>query len=148
MPAASCRIMPARSISRCETISASFGFSFRIGRKNRDNRMTILRNQWDTGRSTVKPDRVRKHKGKRGEKAATATGFLQFRALKASHVPPVSGRYCLITIGDSTLTLSVSEIEMPRPKYPLSRRGHRHLRKPLAVAAPCGLNGLQSHACP
>src|SRR5258708_7451589 len=39
MPAASCRIMPARSISRCETISASFGFSFRMGRKNRDNRM-------------------------------------------------------------------------------------------------------------
>ena len=33
MPAASCRIMPARSISRCETISASFGVSRRIGRK-------------------------------------------------------------------------------------------------------------------
>src|SRR3954453_12268070 len=112
MPAASWRIMPARSISRCETISASFGFSFRIGRKNRDNRMTILRNQWDVGRSAVKPDRVRKHKGKSGEKAAQAAGFLQFRALKASRVPPVSGRYCLITIGDSTLTLSVSEIEM------------------------------------
>jgi hypothetical protein len=42
MPAASCRIMPARSISRCETISASFGFSFRMGRKNRDNRMATL----------------------------------------------------------------------------------------------------------
>jgi len=26
--------MPARSISRCETISASRGFSFRMGRKN------------------------------------------------------------------------------------------------------------------
>jgi hypothetical protein len=31
--------MPARSISRCDTISASFGFSFKIGRKNRDNRI-------------------------------------------------------------------------------------------------------------
>jgi hypothetical protein len=32
--------MPARSIRRCETIiSASFEVSFRIGRKNRDNRM-------------------------------------------------------------------------------------------------------------
>src|ERR1700729_3067605 len=31
--------MPARSIRRCDTISASLGFSFRIGRKNRDNRM-------------------------------------------------------------------------------------------------------------
>src|ERR1700686_4124827 len=39
MPAASCRIMPARSIRRCDTISASLGFSFRIGRRNRDNRM-------------------------------------------------------------------------------------------------------------
>src|SRR3954462_10543379 len=43
MPAASCRIMPARSISRCETISASFGFSCRMGRKNRDNRMGQLK---------------------------------------------------------------------------------------------------------
>jgi hypothetical protein len=77
--------------------------------------MTILRNQWDVGRSAVKPDRVRKHKGKSGEKAAQAAGFLQFRALNASRVPPISGRYCLITIGDSTLTLSVSEIEIPRP---------------------------------
>src|SRR4051794_17716833 len=45
MPAASWRIMPARSISRCETISASFGFSFRMGRKNRDNRMARLGNR-------------------------------------------------------------------------------------------------------
>jgi len=33
MPAASWRIMPARSISRCETISASFGVSRKIGMK-------------------------------------------------------------------------------------------------------------------
>src|SRR3954464_1103093 len=42
MPAASCRSMPARSISRCDTISASFGVSFRMGRKYRDNRMGTL----------------------------------------------------------------------------------------------------------
>jgi hypothetical protein len=39
MPAPSCRIMPARNISRCEAISASFGVSFRIGRKKRDRRI-------------------------------------------------------------------------------------------------------------
>src|SRR5579864_8745995 len=39
MPAASCRIMPARSISLCETISASFGVSRKIGRKKRDRRI-------------------------------------------------------------------------------------------------------------
>src|SRR5215218_9318196 len=79
MPAASCRIMPARSISRCETISASFGFSFRIGRKNRDNLMTALRNQWDVGGDAVKPDRVRKHKGKQAEKGRQKGWFLQLR---------------------------------------------------------------------
>src|SRR5258705_2809001 len=63
MPAASCRIMPARSISRCETISASFGFSLRMGRKNRDNRMGTLKESVKHGKSPVKPDRVRKHKG-------------------------------------------------------------------------------------
>src|SRR5580704_7003888 len=39
MPAASWRIMPARSIRRCEAISASFGVSRRLGRKNRERRM-------------------------------------------------------------------------------------------------------------
>src|SRR5215510_11690083 len=33
MPALVWRIMPARSISRCETICASAGFSFMVGRK-------------------------------------------------------------------------------------------------------------------
>src|SRR4051812_17772327 len=42
MPAASWRSMPARNISRCDTISASFGVSFRMGRKYRDNRMGTL----------------------------------------------------------------------------------------------------------
>src|SRR5664280_2113197 len=63
MPAASCRIMPARSISRCETISASFGFSLRMGRKNRDNRMGTPVESVRHGKPAVKPDRVRKHKG-------------------------------------------------------------------------------------
>src|SRR5215203_6946995 len=39
MPAPSCRISPARSIRRCETISASFGVSRRMGRKKRLKRM-------------------------------------------------------------------------------------------------------------
>src|SRR5258706_12107557 len=63
MPAASCRIMPARSIRRCDTISASFGFSLRMVRKNRDNRMGTLKESVKHGRSAVKPDRARKHKG-------------------------------------------------------------------------------------
>src|SRR5580698_4343926 len=62
MPAASCRIMPARSISRCDTISASFGFSLRMGRKNRDNRMGTLKESVEQWRPAVKPDRVGKHK--------------------------------------------------------------------------------------
>src|SRR5438046_1794868 len=79
MPAASCRIMPARSISRCETISASFGFSFRIGRKNRDNRMGKTQgNQRGHERDAVKPDRVRKHKAGDCEKAAGNADFRRF----------------------------------------------------------------------
>src|ERR1043166_363184 len=39
MPAASWRTMPARSMSRCDTISAYFGVSRRIGRKKRDRRI-------------------------------------------------------------------------------------------------------------
>src|SRR5919201_1060232 len=71
MPAASCRIMPARSIKRCETISASFGFSFKMGRKNRDNRMGSTQGiSWERERGAVKPDRLRKHKGGYCEKAA------------------------------------------------------------------------------
>src|ERR1700675_929592 len=79
MPAASCRIMPARSISRCETISASFGFSFRMGRKNRDNRMGKTQgNQRGHERDAVKPDRVRKHKAGSYEKAAGNADFRPF----------------------------------------------------------------------
>src|SRR5580704_13049128 len=42
MPAASWRIIPARNISRWDAISASFGFSRRMGRKYRDRRMKSL----------------------------------------------------------------------------------------------------------
>src|SRR3978361_215313 len=71
MPAASCRIMPARSIRRCDTISASFGFSLRMGRKNRDNRMGTLKESVGNGRPAVKPDRLQKHKGGPGKAAKT-----------------------------------------------------------------------------
>jgi hypothetical protein len=57
---------------RCETISASFGFSFRMGRKNRDNRMRTLKESGDTGCVPVKPDRLQKHKGGVGKAATTA----------------------------------------------------------------------------
>src|SRR3569623_1923228 len=39
MPCDCWRIMPARNISRWETISASLGFSLRMGTKKRDRRM-------------------------------------------------------------------------------------------------------------
>src|ERR1700743_1659322 len=41
MPALCWRTMPARSISRCETICASAGFSRSVGRKNRLERMGL-----------------------------------------------------------------------------------------------------------
>src|SRR5664279_4687053 len=61
MPAASCRIMPARSISRCETISASFGVSREIGRKKRVRRIADGSESRADG-SLVKADRPEKHK--------------------------------------------------------------------------------------
>src|SRR5262249_9414735 len=78
MPAASCRIMPARSISRCETISASFGFSFRMGRKNRDNRMGFGSGVSGETGDAVKPDWVVKHKAGACENAAKQAGFPPF----------------------------------------------------------------------
>src|SRR5215472_17592413 len=39
MPALDCRIIPARSISRCETICASLGFSRNRGRKYWESRI-------------------------------------------------------------------------------------------------------------
>src|SRR5205807_6009171 len=39
MPALDCRIIPARSISRCETICASLGFSRNNGRKYSESRI-------------------------------------------------------------------------------------------------------------
>src|SRR6266404_5487775 len=93
MPAASCRIMPARSINRCETISASFGFSFRIGRKKRDNRMGKTQgNQRGHERGAVKPDRVRKHKAGECEKAAGNADFRPFRPNDRGGAKSILGR--------------------------------------------------------
>src|SRR6478609_5221185 len=54
--------MPARSISRWEAISASFGVSLRMGRKKRDRRMGYSESFAD-GLGRVKPDRPPKNKG-------------------------------------------------------------------------------------
>src|ERR1700689_3366616 len=62
MPAASWRTMPARSISRCETISASFGVSRRIGKKNRDSRMGSAHDSGKRASRAVKPDHSAKYK--------------------------------------------------------------------------------------
>src|SRR5215468_11265330 len=100
MPAASCRIIPARSISRCETISASFGFSFRMGRKNRDNRMGLGSGDSGETADAVKPDWVAKHKAGTGQNAAERASFLPFR-LASAH---------LMMIGAAISTLSLSEM--------------------------------------
>src|ERR1700674_4662121 len=52
MPAESCRTMPARSKSLCETTSASAGSSRRVGTKYCDQRIVFCRlNSW----KSVKP---------------------------------------------------------------------------------------------
>src|SRR5712691_5917470 len=62
MPEASCRTMPARSMRRWETISASLGVSRRIGKKYRESRMgSALRLELRLA-PAVKPDRPAKHK--------------------------------------------------------------------------------------
>src|ERR1700721_2669170 len=66
MPAASWRIMPARSISRCETISASFGVSGRVGRKKEERRMRRVRIWRCRAGGRVKADRAQKHNPGRG----------------------------------------------------------------------------------
>src|SRR5205814_5139388 len=58
--------MPARSISRWETISASFGVSRRIGRKKRDRRISVSRIGWAGPGAAVKADRTRKYKRTKG----------------------------------------------------------------------------------
>ena len=76
MPAASCRIMPARNIRRCDTISASFGFSFRIGRKNRDNRMATLEESVKTREASSETGSVAKTQGRGPAKSRLNGGFL------------------------------------------------------------------------
>ena len=47
IPAADWRIMPDRSINRCETICASAGFSFKVGRNNWVRRIFVsLERNW------------------------------------------------------------------------------------------------------
>src|SRR5205814_294643 len=75
MPAASCRIMPARSINRCDTISASFGFSFRIGRKYRDNRISTPQ---ESAGSSSESGLSRKTQDRDLGKAAKLVDFLTF----------------------------------------------------------------------
>src|SRR5258708_35159365 len=58
--------MPARSISRWETISASFGVSRRIGRKKRDRRISVSRIGVGGPSAAVKADRTRKYKRTKG----------------------------------------------------------------------------------
>jgi hypothetical protein len=70
--------MPARSISRCETISASFGVSFRIGKKNRDNRMGRPGIAWDTdaGSETGSASKIQ---GLQDDKPRKSGGISRFR---------------------------------------------------------------------
>src|ERR1700752_3970456 len=88
MPAASCRIMPARSISRCDTISASFGFSLRMGRKKRDSRMsaTLAESAGLKGISAVKPDRTPKYKGATADFPAVSRTLLHLHAGMIVHL--------------------------------------------------------------
>src|SRR5271169_4589699 len=71
MPAASCRISPARSINRCDTISASLGFSLRIGRRKRESRMGTPKESVRHRESAVKPDQSQKYKGGDQQKPLT-----------------------------------------------------------------------------
>src|SRR5207244_6500667 len=85
MPAASCRIMPARSISRCETISASFGFSFRMGRKNRDNRMGQLKESVGYRKRCSETGSGAKIQGRVLRKAAEKADFRAVFGLRGPH---------------------------------------------------------------
>src|SRR6185437_2897062 len=113
MPAASCRIMPARSISRCDTISASFGFSLRMGRKNRDSRMGTLEESVERRRPAVKPDRVGKHKGSRG------FGSRQSRAKRARTAN--DGAFCLLRPYERAIKAQT------RRKFSFSRKAYARL---------------------
>src|SRR3982074_2673631 len=115
--------MRARSSSRCETISASFGFSFRMGRKNRDNRMGILKESVEHGRAAVKPDRARKHKGAHKPKPLRQRISCRFsgdlnRAIKAGArtIAPPSARRNVEVAFSAIFSKSVTR--RPRPARP------------------------------
>ncbi len=65
MPAASCRIMPARNISRCETISASYRILFQDGRKKPRQPHGQLKESGGQAKRCSETDRVRKDKAGR-----------------------------------------------------------------------------------
>src|ERR1700727_2853842 len=113
MPAASCRIMPARSISRCDTISASFGFSLRMGRKNRDNRMGTLKESVEHGRPAVKPDRVGKHKGGRPSKPRER----RLKTAQDSPRQPMTGFWALPPHGARDCGANASKFSFSRKAY-------------------------------
>src|ERR1700712_4865468 len=81
MPDAVWRISPARSISRCDTIWASAGFSFRVGRKLRDKRIreTSARQgtQAKTARTLEQAGADRKHSGYWPHRTVTAAQIQQ-----------------------------------------------------------------------
>src|SRR5215813_13006832 len=135
MPAASWRIMPARSISRCETISASFGFSFRMGRKNRDSRMGFGSKGFGGTGDAVKPDCPAKHKAGAPEMTLKRRRFLAFSADLRSFDDDWRFDIDLVVIGDGN-----RKREHPAP---YGRHGYRG--RPLVIAAPRGFDGLE---CP
>ena len=57
MPAEACWIMPARSISRCETICASAGVSLMVGRNSRERRMATGSHRWNSANLGIPPSR-------------------------------------------------------------------------------------------
>src|SRR5580704_5153427 len=117
MPAASCRIMPARSISRCETISASFGFSFRMGRKNRDNRMTLLEDSKMRRRSEsgLRP----KIQGRTVRKAAGSAGFRAFVTIRTASL----GRHVEIVLEGDLVEIGHQRVD---PHVPAAGDCQRH----------------------
>src|SRR6516164_9003261 len=93
MPAASCRIIPARNIRRCDTISASLGVSRKIGKKNRERRMG-----WRGSRSiggapseTGLPAKTQGPPGKAAETLSSRAGTPDERV--AAHLATRVGRH-------------------------------------------------------
>src|SRR6266516_3488361 len=133
MPAASCRIMPARSIRRCDTISASFGFSLRMGRKNRDNRMGILKESVETREAGSETGSGAKTQGRASTKAAKATDFLLISLTsRPGDEGPAGNNFTAPVSGPASRTVFRhdafgTEHQSARPPMPAAReRNPRH----------------------